>query len=146
MTLSQRSGSVSIIWLCLLGLLAACGVMAPMPDAPREQSQAPRIGEWSLEYRGGCTGREAEKLQITGLDENEIAFDDFRLLRNEAGEFVGSATFFAPMPVDGRNIPYEIAYTLRASDEGMFVGTETITEGGGHSLDCPVALVAASDR
>ena len=117
--------------------------MAPMPDVRPEQSQAPRIGEWSLEYRGGCTGREAEKLQITRLDENEIAFDDFRLLHNEAGEFVGSATFFAPMPVDGRNIPYEVTYTLRASDEGMFVGTETITEGGGHSLDCPVALVYA---
>ena len=98
-------------------------------------------GLWSLEYRGGCTGQEAERLQVTRLDTGEIAFDDFRLLRNEAGEFVGSATFFAPMPVDGRDIPYEITYALRASDDGGYVGTETIVEGGGHGLDCPVELV-----
>lgn len=106
----------------------------------------PRAGIWSLEYRGGCSGQEAERLQVTRLNAEEIAFDDFRLLRDEAGEFVGSATFFAPMPADGRNIPYEIRYTLQATDDGAFAGVETIIEGGGHGLDCPVKLVFIGAR
>ena len=126
---------VSLVFALFSLVLSACGTMQPDLVPP-----APRAGTWTLEYRGGCTGQEAETLLITRLDEGEIAFDDFRLLRNAAGEFVGSATFFAPMPVDGRNIPYEISYRLRASDDG-YVGTETIVEGGGHGLDCPVELV-----
>ncbi len=102
---------------------------------------APSLGVWSLEYRGGCTGQEAEKLRITRLDESEIAFEDFRLLRKDEGEYSGSAIFIAPMPVDGREIPYEIIYTLSSSDDGGFAGTETIIEGGGHGLDCPVELL-----
>jgi len=114
-------------------VLSACGKL--------QTEAGPRAGIWSLEYSGGCSGQEAERLQITRLDADEIAFDDFRLLRDAAGDYAGSATFFAPMPADGRNIPYEIRYTLRASDEGSFAGTETIIEGGGHGLDCPVELV-----
>ena len=117
-------------------VLSACGTMqAELARA------APRAGSWSLEYRGGCSGREAERLHITRLDENMIAFDEFELLRDAAGAFVGGATFFAPMPADGRDIPYEIRYALRASDDGAFAGTESIVEGGGHGLDCPVELV-----
>ncbi len=115
--------------------------MRPAPTAAPTQIATPGPGTWSLEFRGGCSGQEAETLHITRLDEDEIAFDDFQLLRNEAGEYVGGATFFAPMPADGRDIPYEISYTLRATDEGGFAGAETIVEGGGHGLDCPVELL-----
>ena len=80
-------------------------------------------------------------MQITVLDETTIAFDDFELRRNAHGEYVGSAVFIAPMPVDGRDIPYEIAYALTATDAGGFRGTETIVEGGGHGIACPVELV-----
>lgn len=117
-------------------LLSACGTMQT-ELAPA----GPRAGLWSLEYRGDCAGQEAERLQITRLNVDELAFDDFRLLRDAAGDFVGSATFFAPMPADGRDIPYEIRYSLRISDDGAFAGVETIIEGGGHGLDCPVELV-----
>ena len=120
--------------------------MQPAPTSVTTQPESPGPGEWSLEYRGGCTGQEAEKLRITRLDESEIAFDDFRLLRNDEGEYSGSAIFIAPMPVDGREIPYEIIYTLSSSDDGGFVGTETIIEGGGHGLDCPVELVYIARR
>ncbi len=102
---------------------------------------ASRLGAWTLAYTGGCAGRESETLLITQLDETVIVFDEFELLRNETDEYVGSAIFIAPMPVDGRDIPYEISYALRASDDGRFSGTETITEGGGASLGCPVELV-----
>ena len=101
----------------------------------------PRAGIWSLEYHGGCSGQEAEKLRITRLDESEISFDDFLLLRDDQGEYSGTADFIAPMPVDGRDIPYTITYTLSATGSGGFSGTETIVEGGGHGLDCPVELV-----
>ena len=50
------------------------------------------------------------------------------------------------MPVDGRDIPYEIRYVLRASDDGGFRGTETIIEGGGHGLACPIELVFVSSQ
>lgn len=119
-------------------LFSACGTMQT-ELAPA----GPRAGLWLLEYRGGCSGQGAERLQITRLDADEIAFDDFRLLRDAAGDYVGSATFFAPMPADGRNIPYEILYRLRAADDGGYVGTETIVEGGGHGLSCPVELIFA---
>ena len=133
----MRPSLVVLAFFVLAALvLSACGAMQPeLGPSP------PRAGVWSLEYRGGCTGQEAETLQVTRLDESEIAFDDFQLLRNEAGEYVGRATFFAPMPVDGRNIPYEISYRLRVADEGGFAGVETIVEGGGHGLDCPVELI-----
>ena len=109
--------------------------MAPMPLM---EAAAPKAGLWSLRFSGDCSGQEAEALLITQLDESAIVFDEFELLRNEAGEYVGSAIFIAPMPVDGRDIPYEIRYVLRASDDGGFSGTETIIEGGGHGLSCPV--------
>lgn len=137
----MRPSPVVVAFFALAALvMSACGAMQP-ELAP----SAPRAGKWSLEYRGGCAGQEAETLHITRLDESEIAFDDFRLLLNEHGEYVGGATFFAPMPVDGRDIPYEISYTLNATDEGAFAGTETIVEGGGHGLDCPVELVYLGD-
>ena len=128
--------------LLLFALLTACGTMAPMP-AP--ETHSPRAGLWSLSFSGGCAGQEAESLLITQLDENVIVFDEFELRRNEAGEYIGSAIFIAPMPVDGRDIPYEISYALRASGDGGFVGTETIVEGGGHGLGCPVELVYVGD-
>ena len=127
---------VSSIMTMLLAI-AACGTMAPQPEAG---SALPRAGLWTQQYQGECAGRESEKLLITRLDESAIVFDDFELLRNEAGEYVGSAIFIAPMPVDGRDIPYEIRYVLRASDDGGFSGTETIIEGGGHGLSCPIEL------
>ena len=112
--------------------------MAPLPEAG---SALPRAGVWTQHYQGECAGRESERLHITRLDEGTIVFDEFELLRNEAGEYVGSAIFIAPMPVDGRDIPYEISYVLRASEDGGFRGAETIIEGGGHGLACPIDLV-----
>ena len=101
---------------------------------------APREGAWTLAYRGDCAGRESERITITQLDERAIAFDAFNLLRGDAGDYVGSATFIAPMPADGRNIPYEIRYALRLDAEGKLVGTQTVIEGGGHGLTCSVQL------
>ena len=116
-------------------VLSACGTLQPeLAPSP------PRAGRWSLEYRGGCSGQEAETLLITRLDENEISFDDYQLLRNDEGEYSGTVDRIAPMPVDGRDIPYTITYTLSATDDGGFAGTETIVEGGGHGLDCAVEL------
>ena len=45
------------------------------------------------------------------------------------------------MPADGRDVIYTISYSLQEVDEDKFAGTEAITEGGGHSLDCPVELL-----
>ncbi len=131
-------------------LVASCGTMASPATVPSESSPsalgedsegASRLGAWTLAYTGGCAGRESETLLITQLDETVIVFAEFELLRNETDEYVGSAIFIAPMPVDGRDIPYEISYALRASDDGRFSGTETIIEGGGAALACPVELV-----
>ena len=102
---------------------------------------APKTGRWSLEYFGGCTGREAKPILVTHLDDNTLIFDDFELRRDDDGQFTGSADFVAPMPADGRDVIYTIAYSLRDVGDGKFAGTEEITEGGGHSLDCPVELV-----
>jgi len=123
--------------------LTACGTMAP---APVSAPEAPKSGLWSLRFSGDCSGQEAETLLITQLGETAIVFDEFELLRNEAGEYVGSAIFIAPMPVDGRDIPYEISYVLRNSEDGGFVGTETIIEGGGHGIGCPVELVFVGNQ
>lgn len=68
-----------------------------------------------------------------------MIFDGFHLRRNAAGQYEGSASFIASMPVDGRDIPYTIAYVLNRN-EGGFVGVETVTEDGGHALECPIAL------
>ena len=133
--------------LCLLALfmsflLAGCGTMAtPADDGSDASSERPKTGRWSLEYTGGCTGREAEAILVTHLDDNTLIFDDFELRRDDDGQFTGSADFVAPMPADGRDVIYTIAYSLRDVGEGKYAGTETITEGGGHSLDCPVELV-----
>ena len=126
--------------MSLLIFLTACGTMAP---APTREAEMPKAGLWSLRFSGDCSGQDAETLLVTRLDESAIVFDEFELLRNEAGEYVGSAIFIAPMPVDGRDIPYEISYVLRASDDGGFRGTETIIEGGGHGIACPIELVFA---
>ncbi|MDE2777925.1 MAG: hypothetical protein OXI77_18510 [Chloroflexota bacterium] len=133
----------SIFALLLVIALNACGTMAP---APAPAPEAPKAGLWSLRFSGDCSGQEAESLLITQLDETAIVFDEFELLRNDAGEYLGSAIFIAPMPVDGRDIPYEIRYVLRASENGGFSGTETIIEGGGHGLTCPVELVFEGDE
>jgi len=125
----------------LLLILSACGTMAPPQTST---AHLPRAGLWTQSYTGECAGREAETLLITQLDESKIVFDEFELLRNEAGDYAGSAIFSASMPVDGRDIPYEISYVLRASDDGGFTGTETIIEGGGHGIACPIELVFAS--
>ncbi len=138
MKLSPISRSVSLSWLCLLAFLSACGTMTPPLETA---TNSPRAGLWSLEYTGGCAGREAERLQITQLDETAIVFDDFTLLRDAAGQYSGTADRIAPMPVDGREIGYTITYTLTAAEAGAFVGTENIVEGGGHGLECPVALL-----
>ena len=61
-----------------------------------------------------------------------------RLLRGEDGVYRGFADFIAPMPADGRDIIYRVDYALRRLEDGGFAGTQTITEGGGHSLPCPV--------
>lgn len=129
--------------LVMLCVVSACGTLAPSPEPKPE---IPRAGLWSQAYTGECAGREAETLLVTRFDEMEIAFDDFRLLWDDAGEYSGSAIFIAPMPVDGRDIPYEISYVLRASEAGRFVGTETIIEGGGHGIACPIALQFIGDE
>lgn len=121
-------------------LLAGCGTMAA---APESTAQRPRAGSWTLEYTGGCAGRESEPINISHLDDAELVFDDFRLRRNTEGIFEGSADFIAPMPADGRDVIYTIAYALRLSDDGSFTGSESITEDGGESLDCPIQLVFA---
>ncbi len=141
---------------CCLALaaiwIASCGTMAIPVTTALEKSPPSALGgdlegsgpgAWTLAYTGGCAGRESETIQVTRLDDAELIFDDFHLRRNTEGVFEGSAIFIAPMPVDGRDIPYEISYALRASDDGSFSGTETIVEGGGHSLDCPIQLVFA---
>jgi len=127
--------------LMLLFVLTACGTMATPPES---EAVMPRAGLWMQEYTGECAGRESEILRISQLDETEIVFDEFHLQRNENGEYVGSAIFSAPMPVDGRDIPYEISYVLRASEASGFSGTETIIEGGGHGIACPIGLVFVS--
>ena len=123
--------------------LSACGTLAPQPR-PLEPA-LPQAGRWTLRYTGECAGREAEPLLITRLDKGALVFDDFQLERNEEGDYVGAAIFIAPMPVDGREIPYEIAYALRASAAGGFAGSETVTEGGGQSIACPIALDFSGD-
>ncbi len=125
-------------FIALLLSLNACGTMAPPPESKAER---PRTGLWSQEYTGECAGRESETLHISQLDETEIVFDDFRLLRDEEGQYSGGANFIAPMPEDERDVIYTIVYDLRGSEDGGFIGTETIIEGGGHSLGCPIELV-----
>ena len=126
--------------LGLLCLLTGCGSVAP-PLAPA--AEAARVGRWSLEYSGACSGREARPIHISQLDVSQVVFGGFRLRRNDDGQYEGNADFIAPMPVDGRDIPYTIAYVLSRDEAGGFVGTETVVEGGGRSADCPIWLVFA---
>ena len=129
--------------ICTLGmtcLLAACGTLA-MPGATDNAWPEP----WTLSFGGDCSGRESERLLITRLDDERMVFGDYNLSRRESGSYAGSALFSAAMPVDGRDIPYTIAYSL-SEREGGFVGTQRITEDGGHALDCPVALSPLSQR
>ena len=122
--------------IALLALVVAgCGSMAtPLQKPP------PGAGIWRLEYLGDCQAREAETIHIAQLDEREIAFDDFHLLRDETGAYTGSANFIAPMPVDGREIGYVISYSLQPDAAG-FSGEQLVVEGGGHGIGCPVRLV-----
>ncbi|MDE2859163.1 MAG: hypothetical protein OXN94_15065 [Chloroflexota bacterium] len=129
--------------------LSSCGTMAIPITTPLEKSpsiavggdlEGGRPGSWTLEYTGECAGRESETIQVTGLGAAELLFDDFHLRRNTEGVFEGSADFIAPMPADGRDVVYTIDYALRLTDDGKFAGSETITEGGGHSLGCSVEL------
>ena len=124
--------------LGLLCLLAGCGSAAPVAPTATEAAQ---VGRWSLEYSGACRGREAKLIHISQLDAAQIVFDDFRLRLNDDGQYEGNADFIASMPVDGRDIPYTIAYVVRRDEAGGFVGTETVVEGGGRSADCPIELV-----
>ena len=133
----RMSLAVSPLLAVVALVLTACGTM-PLPES---NAKTPSPGLWSLAFTGECSGQEAESLRISQLDEDAIAFDEFELRRNDAGEYVGSAIFIAPMPVDGRDIPYEITYALSANDDGGFSGTETIVEGGGHGIACPITLV-----
>lgn len=104
------------------------------------RTPAPGAGIWTLEYVGDCQAREAETIHITRLDEQEIAFDDFRLLRDATGQYTGSANFIAPMPVDGREIGYIISYSLSPT-ANEYAGQQLVVEGGGHGIGCPVRLV-----
>ncbi len=123
--------------LLVIAQLTACGTMAPPLSTVREE---PKAGLWTRRYSGECAGRESEPLRVTRLDESAIVFDEFELLRNEAGEYVGSAIFSTSMPVDGREIPYEIAYVLELNGTGGFSGSETVVEDGGHAIACPIEL------
>lgn len=124
--------------LGLLCLLVGCGSAAPTAPAAVDSAQ---VGRWSLEYSGACSGREAKPIHISQLDDSQMVFDGFHLRRNDDGQYEGNADFIAPMPVDGRDIPYTIAYALSRDETGGFVGTETVVEGGGRSADCPIELV-----
>lgn len=125
-----------------LVLIAGCGTMAVPVKSPVDQpTDRPQLGRWTLAYTGGCSAREAETIQVTHLDDAALVFDDFELRSDDEGQFTGSADFVAPMPVDGRDVVYTISYALRADLEGKFSGIEKVTEGGGHSLDCPVELL-----
>lgn len=128
----------------LAALLTGCGTMTP--SATTERETGARAGNWRLHYTGSCVGREAEPLLITQLDDAEMVFGDFHLLRDAAGAYIGSALFIASMPVDGREIPYEIAYALNATEAGGFAGTESVVEGGGHGITCPVELLFVEDE
>ena len=129
----------------LIALLMGVGYRQQTP-AFSEESAAGGAGRWLLEYGGACSGREAEPIIISRLDAAQIAFDDFRLRLNDDGQYEGSADFIASMPVDGRDIPYTIAYTVRRGETGGFVGAETVTEDGGRSADCPIRLVFAAEE
>ena len=103
------------------------------------------MGIWSLNFSGDCQGRESERLHITQLDDSAIVFDEHTLSRGEDGAYSGTAHFVAAMPVDGRDIPYTISYSLHTSKAGGFRGTQTVIEDGGHGLSCPVELVFGGD-
>lgn len=124
----------------LIALLMGVGWRQRTP-AFSEETAAGGAGRWMLEYGGACRGREAEPITISRLDDAQIVFDDFRLRLNDDGQYEGGADFIASMPVDGRDIPYTIAYVVRRDGAAGFVGTETVVEGGGRSADCPIELV-----
>ena len=120
------------LFLHILALLAlsACGTLA------RQQT-----GPWTLHFKGDCAGRESEPIQVTRLDAAQLHFDDFSLHRDAADLYRGSANFIAPMPADGRDIIYTVSYSLRRETDSKLSGIQSITEGGGHSLPCPVELI-----
>ncbi len=99
-----------------------------------------RLGTWTLDYSGDCAGRDSESITVTRLDAEEMVFDGFHLRRDASDVFTGEAHFIAPMPADARDVLYTIAYALQRRADGAFVGSETITEGGGAALACLVEL------
>ena len=135
-----------LIRFCFLALaaiwVAGCGTMAmPIENRMDQPTRSPQVGRWTLQYTGECAGRESETIHVTELDDADLVFDDFHLRRSADGVFAGSSDFIAPMPADGRDVIYTISYAFRAVADGSFSGIEQITEGGGHSLDCPIELV-----
>ena len=135
-----------LIGLVFSLILLLMGPYFPTPTAFNQGSAAGGVGRWLLEYDGPCSGRESESIAISQLDAAQMTFDGFHLRRNAAGQYEGSADFTASMPVDGRDIPYTIAYVLNRNEGGGFVGVESVTEGGGHALECPIALVFAGEE
>ena len=70
----------------------------------------------------------------------------FTLSINGDGVYVGSIESIAPMPADGRDIVFETVIEVTQDDRTMFSGTETITESGKDSEDCPIQLVYQGDK
>ncbi len=129
--------------LVLMFMVSACsGVFeTPTPSpVPTEDSIAPS-GSWSLEYTGVCEARESESLDITISDEGYIIFDDYTLMPDATGQYVGSSQFSTPMPADGRDVVFIITYRLTLESRTKFIGTETVEEVGKGQDPCPIQLV-----
>lgn len=140
----------SLSSLLLVIVLSACASQStptpsPQPTDVPDNSIAPS-GSWSLQYTGKCAGRDAENIDITVLDDKQIAFEEFMLMINGEGVYIGSIQSVAPMPADGRDIVFETVIELTQEDRNTFSGTETITESGKASDDCPIQLVYQGDE
>ena len=68
-------------------------------------------------------------------------FEDFTLIVDEDGQYVGEAQFVAPMPEDHRDIIYTIGYQLTQESETVFSGEEVIVESGKLSDGCPIQFI-----
>ncbi|GEM_PF-1166894 len=132
--------------LLMLLMLSACGDMSTLAPTivPTADSIAPS-GSWSLAYTGDCEAREGESLDITITEDDEIVFDDYTLTLDDDGNYIGSAQFTTPMPVDGRDVVFVITYNLTQEDRTTFIGTETVEEVGKGEDPCPIRLTYASE-
>lgn len=130
-------------WALVMCMMVACqGRVPPPSDASITPDDSITLtGLWTLEYVGKCAGREPETIEITVLDDSHMVFDEFTLTANDEGHYVGSIQSIAPMPADGRDIVFETTIDLVREDRNTFAGTETITESGKSSDDCPIRLV-----